>query len=187
MSSSSRAPVRRPLLVALFVVYLVLLVWVVLWKLEVPWVGDDRVVKLVPFVATPDAGASSNVEVAANLALFLPFGVYLGLLRPAWPWWLAGGAVGAASAVLEGAQFVLAVGRTDVTDVVANTAGGLAGLVVLGLVHRSLPGRATRVLTTACSLGTVVVLACVALYLASPLHLVHLVDVGPLARTAPVE
>jgi hypothetical protein len=41
----------RPWLVALFGVYVVLLVWLVLWKLDVPWVGSGarRTVKLVPF------------------------------------------------------------------------------------------------------------------------------------------
>lgn len=45
-------------LVALFVVYLVLLSWVVLWKLEVPYVGGGalRRIKLVPFAPTAEAG-----------------------------------------------------------------------------------------------------------------------------------
>ena len=31
-------------LVALFVVYLLLLGWIVIWKLETPWVGEDRAI-----------------------------------------------------------------------------------------------------------------------------------------------
>ena len=52
--SSSRAdavPDQHPL-VALFVIYLVLLVWTVLWKLNVPWIGGDTMIKLVPFAAS---------------------------------------------------------------------------------------------------------------------------------------
>src|SRR5205085_2385497 len=44
----------RRLLIGLFVVYLVLLGWMVLWKFETPWVGAaallPRPLKLVPFV-----------------------------------------------------------------------------------------------------------------------------------------
>jgi hypothetical protein len=45
----------RALLVVLFVVYLVLLAWLVLWKLEVPYVGAGalRVIKLGIFIASP--------------------------------------------------------------------------------------------------------------------------------------
>ena len=117
-------------LVALFVVYLVLLTWAVLWKLEVPWVGEAgwRIVKLVPFVATSGAGASTPFDVVANLALFVPLGLYLGLLVPSWRWWKVACAAAAASLGLEVAQYVLAVGSSDLTDVVVNTAGALVGL-----------------------------------------------------------
>ena len=186
-SSPPAAAAHRSRLVALFLVYLVLLAWVVLWKLEVPWVGEERVVKLVPFVATPDAGPSARLEVAVNLVLFVPFGVYLALLAPSWPRWRSAGVVAVASALLEAAQYVLAVGRSDVTDVVVNTAGGLAGLVVLGVARRLLRARTSGVLVVACALGTLVVLVGAGLYLASPLQYGPVRDVGPLARTGPAE
>ncbi|MET1016930.1 MAG: VanZ family protein, partial [Leifsonia flava] len=110
-------------LVVLFGIYLSLLVWIVLWKLDVPWVGGvQRVIKVVPFAATSGNGASAPFEVAMNLVLFVPFGVYLGLLAPRWSWWRAGGTVAGASLALEVTQYVLAVGSTDVTDVLVNAA-----------------------------------------------------------------
>ena len=181
-----------PRLVALFAVYLVLLVWTVLWKLQAPWVGGETMVKLVPFVATDDAGASAPVEVVANVGFFLPYGLYLGLLAPARRWWVAPSAVAGTSLALEVAQHVLAVGRSDSTDVIANTAGGLAGLGLLALARRTLGSRTQAVMTGACSVATALTLLVGALYLASPWHPVHVHDVGPLARVgltspAPVE
>jgi glycopeptide antibiotics resistance protein len=162
----------RARLVAPFAVYLVLLVWAVLWKLELPWVGEAgwRIVKLVPFVATDSAGASTRVDVVANLALFVPFGVYLGLLAPAWPWWRTAGTLAASSLGLEVAQYVLAVGSTDLTDVLVNTAGGLAGLGLLRLVHRSFPGRSAAILDRACAVGTVVAVLLSTLVVVSPVR-----------------
>ena len=50
----------KPRLVVLFVVYLILLGWLVLWKLDVPFVGGvQRVIKLVPFAPSGDEGASN--------------------------------------------------------------------------------------------------------------------------------
>ncbi|MCZ2263207.1 MULTISPECIES: VanZ family protein [unclassified Isoptericola] len=164
---------RSRLLPLLFAAYLLLLAWTVLWKLDVPRVGEagQRVVKLVPFAATAHAGASEPVELVLNLLLFLPCGVYLGLLAPSWPWWRVAGALAGASALLETAQYVLAVGSSDVTDVVVNTAGGLAGLGVVVLVRRSLRARTAAVVTRWCTAGTALALLAAGLFVASPVRL----------------
>ena len=159
-------------LVVLFAVYLVLLAWVVLWKLEVPYVGADalREIKLVPFAPSAGAGASDPFEVVANVVLFVPFGLYLGLLAPSWPWWKAVGAVAGASLVLEVAQYVLAVGISDITDLVVNTAGGLAGIGILAIARRGLLDRTGTVMTRVCSIGTVLSLLAVGIFVGSPLR-----------------
>jgi glycopeptide antibiotics resistance protein len=171
--------------VVLFAVYLVLLVWIVLWKLEVPWVGEEsrRVIKLVPFVPGDGTGASRPLEVVANVLLFVPFGVYLGLLGRAWPWWKATAVLAASSLGLEIAEYVLAVGSSDATDVIANTAGGLAGFGLLAVVRRRLDGRTAAVMTRACAVGTVVLLVASAVAAASPLHFAP-PDRGPGPRRA---
>ena len=118
-------------MIGLFVVYLVLLAWMVLWKFEMPWVGTaallPRPLKLVPFVPSGDAGASAPQEVIANLLLFVPFGIYLGLLAPSWRWWANAAVFAGASTVLEVTQHLISVGSFDTTDIIVNTAGGLAG------------------------------------------------------------
>lgn len=160
------------LLVALFVVYLALLCWLVLWKLEPPHLGDGslRHIKLVPFSADGGLDPNSPQEVAANVLMFVPFGLYLRLLAPARPWWQAVVVVAAASVALETIQYVLAIGWSDVTDVLTNTAGGAAGIALTALVRRRLHARTARVLTRICLIGTVLVLLAAGLFLASPLH-----------------
>ncbi|WP_235518699.1 VanZ family protein [Cellulomonas sp. Leaf334] len=159
-------------LLLLSVVYLVLLAWAVLWKLEVPWVGEAgmRVVKLVPFAATSSAGASTPFDVVVNVALFVPLGLYLGLLAPSWRWWRVAGVAAAVSLGLEVAQYVLAVGSSDLTDVVVNTAGALVGLGLLALVRRRHEERAAAVLTRRCAIATVLAVLACALVVASPVR-----------------
>lgn len=163
---------RRALLGALFLVYLVLLTWVVMWKLEMPWVGGGvRNVKLVPFVAGSNGdGASQPIEVWANLLLFVPFGVYLRLLAPSWsPLSVTALAVGVSGA-MEAAQFVLTVGRTDSSDVIANTAGTVVGMLVVALAHHGIGGPARRLVTGACTVGTAFALAACAMFVAGPIR-----------------
>jgi glycopeptide antibiotics resistance protein len=166
----------------LFVVYLVLLVWIVLWKLEVPWIGDQRVIKLVPFAGTRHAGASTPLDVVVNLALFVPFGVYLGMLAPARRWWALTGIAAGASLALEVLQYVLGVGRSDVSDVVVNTAGAVLGLALLCGARRVLQTRSVSAMTLVVSVGTALALLATGLFLVSGVHLVHVRDVGPLSQ-----
>lgn len=142
--------------VLLFAVYLALLVWLVLWKLHLPFVGRDdmREIKLVPFVGGGGFGASAPLEVIGNVAVFAPFGIHLGMLAPRWRWWRVAVIVAAASAVLEAIQYLTAVGSSDVSDVIANTAGGLVGFGMLVLARRRLGAGGVRLVTAALALGT---------------------------------
>jgi len=175
MSVESK-PLRRGehVLIVLFIVYLVLLAWAVLWKLDAPYVGAaallPRPIKLIPFLPSAEAGGSAPLEIVGNFLLFVPFGVYLGLLVPAWPWWKWTGVLVGASFVLETTQHLLSIGSFDTTDIIVNTAGGLAGLGLLVLARRSLQARTAAVMTRVCLIGTVVSLLAVGIVVASPLH-----------------
>ncbi|SIN79297.1 VanZ family protein [Agromyces cerinus] len=172
--TSARGAPRRAgrgiLLPGLFALYLALLVWVVMWKLEVPYIGIGGLgqVKLVPFVSDDCNGASAPSEVIANIVLFIPFGLYLGLLAPTWPWWKAACAIAGASLALEVAQYALSVGSSDVTDLITNTAGGLIGLILLAVVRRRLGERTGTAMTRFCSGLTVLALIATAAFIASP-------------------
>ena len=127
----------RKTLIALFVIYLALLVWVILWKAHLPFIGRDdmREIKLVPFVSGEGYGSSAPVELLVNLLLFVPLGMYLAALRARLPALIVIGV----SVALEIAQFVLATGSSDVTDVIVNTAGGLIGLGLFTALRPKLP------------------------------------------------
>lgn len=164
----------RAFLIVLFFIYLVLLVWVVMWKLHEPFIGRDdmREIKLVPFAISSIYGASDPIEVVQNLAVFVPLGIYLGMLKPTWRWWTIVLVAAALSLAFEIAQYVTAAGSSDTTDVVVNTAGALAGFGVLALARRTLQHRAPRALTVTLALGTVLSIGIAAAIIASFPHLV---------------
>lgn len=120
-----------------FVLYLVLLVWLVLWKLHTPYIGTlgTGAVKLVPFISTATAGSSAPREVFANVAVFVPLGVYLAILLRGWSWLSVTAAAGLISASLETTQYVWGIGVADVTDVITNTTGALVGCIVVAALR----------------------------------------------------
>lgn len=167
----------------MFGIFVILLAWIVLWKLEVPYVGSGslRDIKLVPFAPSGGAGGSAPVEVAINLVLFVPFGVYLGLLVPSWAWWQRLGVIVGTSLMFEVTQYVLAIGRSDLSDVMSNTAGGLIGLGLLALARHRFGSRTAMVMTRICGVGTVILVFAAVAFVASPLHF----QPGPGVRRPP--
>lgn len=179
MSIGPRTIRIRRLLWALFIVYLVALIWIVVWKLAVPWVGEDswRTIKAVPFVSFGESGSSAPREVWANLLLFIPFGIYLALLRPRWGWLRVLLVVALASTVLEISQWVLAVGSSDVTDVIMNSAGGVVGIALVRLVRHVSQRATTEAFAHACLVGTVLLGIACAAFVVSPFRYTPLHDV----------
>ena len=178
---STPSPTSRRLLVVLFVVYLVLLVWIILWKLELPYVGAAaslaRPIKLVPYFPSGDFNASDPLEVLVNILLFVPFGSYLGMLAPRLGWWPIAGILIASSLALETTQHLLSVGSFDLTDVIDNSAGGLIGFGLLVLARRRLGARAGPTVARVFLIGGIVAVLAVAAFIASPLRFVGQQDV----------
>lgn len=168
-SASNPTPTTVTLRIV-FAVYLGILVWTVVWKLHVPFVGplisavDTRAIKLVPFVANRGFGASAPFEVAMNALIFIPFGAYLAVTAPRWALWRIAATAAVASLGLESLQFVLVLGRSDITDVIMNAVGAVAGAAVLGVMRRALRERTEAVTAVLSIAGTVAVLVAVLAY-----------------------
>ena len=176
VNTSAGQPSRRSrgILLLAFAVYLVLLAWVVLFKLEVPWIGAaaglQRPIKLVPFVPSGDAGASTPAEMLINLVLFVPFGLFVGALAPTWAWWRAGIAALATSLALETVQHLLSTGSFDTTDLIVNTAGALVGWVIFLVVRRTSGARTSLVMTRLCVITSALALVAAVAFFISPLN-----------------
>jgi glycopeptide antibiotics resistance protein len=114
--------------------YLLTLLWLVLFKFSFDISGvlldhQARSLNLIPF-ADYSQGLREMVD---NLVVFVPFGLLLGVVFKQTDFWRKLLCVFAFSFVAEITQFVLAIGRTDITDIITNTLGGLAGLGLYGL------------------------------------------------------
>lgn len=89
-------------------------------------------------LGVPASFGYAELEFAANVLMFLPLGLFVGLLvRGRW-WWLALAFPPLLSTGIELAQLLLLPERfADVSDVIANTLGGWLGVGIAALI----PGR----------------------------------------------
>ncbi|MBT2585569.1 VanZ family protein [Arthrobacter sp. ISL-95] len=119
---------------ALFAAYLVALAFVVF----LPAREASTVTGFVGVIAgwlsvagIPQDAAGIAVEFIANIVMFVPFGVFVRLLNPTlWNWWPMTLLAAASSGTIEVVQLLVPGRVTALSDVVANTLGALAGLMV---------------------------------------------------------
>lgn len=76
------------------------------------------------------------LEFTANIVLFVPFGLLLGVLAPRWPSWLVIASGFAMSAGIEFVQTMLPTRYPTVSDVIANTLGAAIGITALRVWSR---------------------------------------------------
>ena len=131
---------RRRTVLLLLVLYLAALACVGFWPtpVERPAAGLLRSVlrflQEQPLTAGIRAG---HVEVAANVALFVPLGVLVAMLLPARRWWMAAAAGLLGSAAIEVVQFLALDQRQgSLRDIASNTAGALVGALAVIWVRR---------------------------------------------------
>jgi len=129
---------RHPLLSLLTVAYLGALAWVTL----TPSSNSDRAFSLLQVVvrelqshSSTDFLSYDDVEFLANIALFVPMGVFVVLLFGRRMWWAGIFAGVLASCWIELAQGVWLSDRvSDPRDLVSNSLGTLLGVLVALLV-----------------------------------------------------
>lgn len=125
----------RALTRILFAAYLLILLWLLLFKFsydpfEILSSFQTRSVNLIPFTR------ARNNEMIANFVAFIPFGVLFGMNFRQMTVLYGVLATLAFSLSVEIIQYVLAIGVTDITDVITNTVGGGLGLTVYGGLRR---------------------------------------------------
>jgi len=98
-------------------------------------------------------------EIADNILLFIPFGIYISVLRSEWPLLKRVLSAAALSLAFEVVQFIFALGRTDVTDLLGNTLGGVIGICIYALALRILKERTFKAVNIIALILTVCVVS----------------------------
>ena len=115
---------------ALFIIYAIALFWILLFKLGVQFsYMSKRSVNLIP-------NGNINAESILNIVIFIPLGIYAGVLFKRWTFGNKLLFFFLVSLMFEGFQFVFRIGAFDITDIITNTAGGIIGLLIFKVIER---------------------------------------------------
>lgn len=139
----------------LFIIYLITLFWILLFKLGVQFsYMGTRQVNLIPF--------SEQIfsEVILNVVIFAPLGIYAGILFESWIFGKNLFFFFLMSLLVEGLQFILAVGAFDITDIITNTLGGIIGLMIFKAIEKAFNNnvKAQKSINIIAAIGTVVMI-----------------------------
>ncbi|QNF34004.1 VanZ family protein [Adhaeribacter swui] len=127
----------------LFGIYLVALFWILVLKLGVrfSYMGN-REVNFIPFGHQIFYhGRMDSGEIILNVLVFVPLGIYTGVLFAPWSFWKKLFFFFGISLTVEVIQFVMAVGAFDTTDMMTNTFGGLLGLLLFRSMEKVFKSR----------------------------------------------
>ncbi|MEA4970095.1 MAG: VanZ family protein [Candidatus Pelethousia sp.] len=129
---------NRKLTKILFAVYLAALTWIIVCKMSFSLYQDyARSINLIPFGASAVVNQGLDVsEILLNVLAFLPFGIYAGLLFPDWSFGKRILLFAGTSAAYEAMQYALAIGRSDITDLISNCLGGALGLLLFAWIAK---------------------------------------------------
>lgn len=141
----------------LFTIYLVVLVWVVLFKMcfSIHHLPTVQSLNFVPFAQTAVIdGQLDYSEIIGNILIFVPFGMYLSMLNPSWAVSMRVLMMVSTSLFFEISQYVLAIGGTDITDILGNTLGGVIGIGLFMVLQQLFKDSTLRMFNLLACIGT---------------------------------
>lgn len=121
----------------LLVIYSLLLIWILLFKLPLSFSDVTaslehpmRSINLIPFQGSMIVNGKIAVnEIISNVIVFAPLGVILGISAKKSSLMKKLAFIFLFSLFIEVMQFILGIGATDVTDLLMNFSGGFIGLI----------------------------------------------------------
>lgn len=162
LNNSKVNNVANRLTVALFIIYLIALYWILLFKLGVRFsYMENRNVNLIPFSELLILHGKIDVsEILLNVVIFVPLGIYTGILFERWDFGKKLFFFLLMSSIIEGLQFILAVGTFDTTDIITNTLGGIIGLLIFKAVEKAFNNslKAQKFINIIATIGTVFII-----------------------------
>ncbi|MFP7736170.1 VanZ family protein [Priestia aryabhattai] len=152
----------------LFAVYLFALIWIIVFKMQFSFQGlpDFRKINLIPFAGSANVNNQIDFnEIIYNVFAFIPFGIYISMLKLSWSFLKKIAVIAGVSLLFEVLQFIFAIGASDITDFMGNTLGGIIGVGVYIVFCKLFSTKANKILNISTSIGVIFLVALVLLLL----------------------
>ena len=140
----------------LFIIYLIALFWILLFKLGVRFsYMENKDVNLIPF------GKIDVSEIILNVVIFVPLGIYAGVLFKRWVLIKKLSFFFLISLMFEGLQFIFRIGAFDITDIITNILGGMIGLLIFDAIEKLFNNsvKSRKFITIIAAIGTVLMIS----------------------------
>ncbi|MDR5588462.1 VanZ family protein [Clostridium aquiflavi] len=158
---------QQLLTTCLLVVYLLILTWIIIFKMQfsIQELDHWRSINLIPFHESVIVNSRIELsEIYDNILVFVPFGIYVSMLKNDWSFLKKVVPIASVSLLYEVVQFIFAVGASDITDLIGNTLGGIIGIAIYLVFRRLLKTdfKTNKILNIFALIGTI----CMAILLA---------------------
>ena len=159
---------QRNLTRILFAVYFLILVWILLFKMSfsLDELYKSRSINLIPFMGSVVVNGRIYInEIIDNILVFIPLGIYICMLKEDWSI-LRKISVGFfISLGIEVLQFILAIGATDITDLIGNTLGGIIGIGVFYLFSKLFKNKTNKIINILALIVTILLVSMISILL----------------------
>lgn len=154
---------QRKLTYGLAFFYLIIITWIIVFKMQFSFenLPEKRNINLVPFGQSVIVNGKIEIsEIIDNAIIFIPVGLYISMLKKEWKLSQKIGMIAGISLLFEMLQYILAIGATDITDLITNTFGGICGLGIYQIFYKILKNeeRSIRVLNGLAMIGTILIM-----------------------------
>ena len=149
---------KKNLTKVLFCIYFFILVWILLFKMSfsLDELYGNRNINLIPYYGSAYVnGRLYMTEIINNILVFVPVGIYVSMIKEDWSILKKISVSFFISLTVEIAQFILAVGATDITDLIGNTMGGIIGVGIFHLFNMIFKNKTINILNILASISTV--------------------------------
>ena len=146
----------------LLILYLIILTWLILFKMEIHlgmlFSMRYRTINLIPFNGSLITNGKINLsEIILNILVFVPFGVYISMLKGKWSFFQKVLTAFCVSLAYEALQFIFGIGASDITDLLGNTTGGIIGILLFGLLSKVWKDITIKIVNRLAAIGTFVI------------------------------
>jgi glycopeptide antibiotics resistance protein len=149
---------RVKLTYGLFIVYFLILIWIIVFKMQFSLndLPNFRELNVIPFAGSMIKNNQLDYnEIIQNVLVFIPFGLYISMIKLNWPAWKKIISIAGVSLFFELIQFIFAIGGTDITDFIGNTLGGAAGIGLYRVFSKILKAKTNKILNIIALIGTI--------------------------------
>ncbi len=149
---------QRNLTMILFIIYFCILIWILLFKMSFSFdeLYRNRSINLIPFLGSIIVNGRLYInEIINNILVFVPVGIYTCMLKQEWSTPKKVSIAFFISLTVEVLQFILAIGATDITDLIGNTIGGAIGIGIFYLFIKIFKNKTINIFNILASIATV--------------------------------